>query len=124
MYGKVIKPLFAEFGDLGLTKDAIMRKYYSVFHEMLPTDTLRREVIPQLEAVGLIRQEQDPAGRRRYLVYPTVSPPISSDDADNNMGKDSGVGRLDEFSKGENSSPFEEGSNSDGSETNQNTNMD
>ncbi len=45
---------------------------------MLSPETLKREIIPQLEIVGLIVQEPDPDDKRRLLIYPTVSTPIIS----------------------------------------------
>lgn len=47
-------------------------------YKTLSPETLKREIIPQLELVGLILQEPDPDDKRRLLIYPTVSTPIIS----------------------------------------------
>jgi hypothetical protein len=73
-----------------------------VRHKMLSPETLKREIIPQLEIVGLIAQEPDPDEKRRLLIYPTVSTPIisaklaqsndvNSKNYERNRGEDGGV---------------------------------
>jgi hypothetical protein len=75
----VIAPLLSYDGiQKGVTRDDIIRKHYEVRHKMLSPETLKREIIPQLEIVGLIVQEPDPDDKRRLLIYPTVSTPIIS----------------------------------------------
>jgi hypothetical protein len=75
----VIVPLLSYDGiQKGVTRDDIIKKYYEVRHKMLSPETLKREIIPQLEIVGLIVQEPDPDDKRRLLIYPTVSTPIIS----------------------------------------------
>jgi hypothetical protein len=99
----VIVPLLSYDGiQKGVTRDDIIRKHYEVRHKMLSPETLKREIIPQLEIVGLIVQEPDPDDKRRLLIYPTVSTPIisaklaeesngvNSKNYEKNMGKDSG----------------------------------
>jgi hypothetical protein len=87
----------------GVTRDDIIRKHYEVRYKMLSPETLKREIIPQLEIVGLIVQEPDPDDKRRLLIYPTVSTPIisaklaeesngiNSKNYERNRGEDSGV---------------------------------
>jgi hypothetical protein len=75
----VIAPLLSYDGiQKGVTRDDIIRKHYEVRHKMLSPETLKREIIPQLEVVGLIVQEPDLDDKRRLLIYPTVSIPIIS----------------------------------------------
>jgi hypothetical protein len=87
----------------GVTREDIIKKYYEIRHKMLSPDVLRKEILPQLEIVGLIRQEADSEDRRKMLVYPTVSTTITSAKiaesegrtldsyTNNNGGQDSGV---------------------------------
>jgi hypothetical protein len=85
--------------EAGITREEIQRQYHAIFHKTLSPETLKREILPQLETVGLIMQEPDPEDKRRQLIYPTVSTPIISakmkknEDADlkSNRGEDSGV---------------------------------
>lgn len=75
----VIVPLLSYDGiQKGVAREDIIRKHYEVRHKMLSPETLKREIIPQLEIVGLIVQEPDPDDKRRLLIYPTVSTPIIS----------------------------------------------
>jgi hypothetical protein len=103
IYVDVIAPLLAYdgMGD-GVTRDDVIKKYYEVRHKMLSPETLRKEILPQLEVVGLIRQEPDQEKKSRILIYPTVSTPFISkkiaenedEDSKNDEkegGKDSGV---------------------------------
>lgn len=100
----VIVPLLSYDGiQKGVTRDDIIRKHYEVRHKMLSPETLKREIIPQLEIVGLIVQEPDPDDKRRLLIYPTVSTPIisaklaeesngiNSKNYERNRGEDSGI---------------------------------
>jgi hypothetical protein len=75
----VIAPLLSYDGiQKGVTREEIIKKHYEVRHKMLSPETLKREIIPQLEIVGLIAQEPDPDDKRKLLIYPTVSTPIIS----------------------------------------------
>jgi hypothetical protein len=100
----VIVPLLSYDGiQKGVTRDDIIRKHYEVRYKMLSPETLKREIIPQLEIVGLIVQEPDPDDKRKLLIYPTVSTPIisaklaeesngiTSKNYERNRGGDSGV---------------------------------
>ncbi len=50
----VIVPLLSYDGiQKGVTRDDIIRKHHEVRHKMLSPETLKREIIPQLEIVGL-----------------------------------------------------------------------
>ena len=55
----------------------ILTKYRDVFHRSLSPHQLDREIIPDLEASGLIKKEPDPEDRRKMLFYPTHTNNIS-----------------------------------------------
>jgi hypothetical protein len=94
IYEDVVAPLLLESYNNGdgeaVSNQDILKKYYAVRYKTLSPDTLKN-VLLQLEAVGLVRQEQDKADRRRTVVYPTVSGNISS--LQKYMGSDSGVSK-------------------------------
>jgi len=104
IYVDVIAPLFSHDGaENGVTREDIIKQYFKVRYKMLSNDQLRKEILPQLEIVGLIRQEPDSTDKRKMLVYPTVSTTITSEKIaknegitldnyqKNNGGQDSGV---------------------------------
>ena len=68
IFTEVIKPLLNP--EVGLNRKDIQRRYYAVFRKVLAPDQWNRELLPQLEAVGLIVQEPDPEDKRRMLIYP------------------------------------------------------
>jgi hypothetical protein len=115
IYADVVAPLLAGCveGINGITREDIIKKYFEVRHKMLSPEILRKEILPQLEIVGLIRQEPDPEKKTRMLVYPTVSTPlISAKLAENNGesvkddtkegGKDSGVSSYSSYDDDDN----------------------
>ncbi|MFC1727611.1 hypothetical protein ACFL0Y_03760, partial [Patescibacteria group bacterium] len=61
----------------GLTRQDILQKHYKIYQRHLPEWQLRQQIIPPLEASGLITQEPDPNDKRRTLVYPTTPLTIS-----------------------------------------------
>ena len=77
IYEDVIAPVL--MSNAGITREDIQRKYLQARHKSLSPETLRKNILPQLEAAGLIELQPDPSDRRRTLVYPTVTSPISSD---------------------------------------------
>lgn len=62
---------------IGLTRQDIMQKHYEVYGRFLPLWQLKEQIIPLLEAAGLIGQEQDSTDRRKTLIYPTALLSIS-----------------------------------------------
>lgn len=76
---------------IGLTRQDIMQKHYEVYGRTLPTWQLKDQIIPLLEASGLIIQEQDPTDKRKTLIYPTTLLSISQ--TPNNEELNGGVGR-------------------------------
>jgi hypothetical protein len=94
IYRDVILPRLSS--HTGITREEIQQQYYEIFHKALSPETLKREIIPELETVGLIRQDPDPTDKRRLLIYPTVSTPIISGrinelETKRDRGCDSGV---------------------------------
>lgn len=100
IFSEVFAPLLKP--ESGITREEILKQYYAVFHKTLSPETLKKEIIPQLDTVGLITQEPDPGDKRRLLIYPTISTPIisvriaenkqdSSKNGENSRGEDGGV---------------------------------
>lgn len=100
IFSEVFVPLLKP--ESGVTREEILKQYYTVFHKTLSPETLKREIIPQLDTVGLISQESDPNDRRKLLIYPTISTPIisvriaennqeTSNDKETIRGKDGGA---------------------------------
>lgn len=89
LYKEVISPAYneknenktgligEEIGELGLTRQDILRKHFQVYRRHLADWQLRQQIIPMLDTAGLIRQEADPKDKRKILVYPTVPLTIS-----------------------------------------------
>lgn len=69
-------------GELGLTRQDLVRKHFKVYGRMIVDWQLRQEILPMLETAGLITQEPDPVDRRRTLIYPTT--PLTIPDTQNN----------------------------------------
>jgi hypothetical protein len=100
LYQEVIVPAYREknkgrdegfkqvTGQVGLTKQDIIRKHYEVYGRFVPDWQLRQQIIPMLEATGLIVQEQDPNDKRKILIYPTTLLTISDSDNQGNSGQD------------------------------------
>lgn len=65
--GQVLDPAIS----VGLTRQEIQAKHMEVHGRPLNTITFRQEMLPMLETVGLITQEEDPMDKRRRLIYPT-----------------------------------------------------
>ena len=102
IYKRVIEPIGTikvsetETGVTGVTRQMIQREYFRLYHRSLPERRLRTEILPPLEASGLTREEQDPADKRRTLVYPQIPGPISSangvrPEGTNNRAREVGV---------------------------------
>ena len=74
IYTEVIEPLHKE-KQKGLTREEILKKHINLFERPLDKWKLGREIIPMLEAAGLVTEEDDPEDRRRKLlvpIYPTT----------------------------------------------------
>jgi hypothetical protein len=70
--------LFIDGIDKGVKREEIVKKYYEVRHKILSPQTLKRDIIPQLEIVGLIRQEPDPDNKSRLLVHSSSAAVVST----------------------------------------------
>lgn len=78
LYRKVILPAYSTlnpdpsdlFPHNGLTLQDIQKKHVTVCGRMISPHTLRQQVLPMLEAAGLITEEKDPSDARRHLYFP------------------------------------------------------
>ncbi|MDD4287441.1 MAG: hypothetical protein PHN33_03790 [Candidatus Peribacteraceae bacterium] len=64
----------------GLTHQEIVRAHQSVYHRPIALWKLRQEILPMLDAAGLIEQQPDPNDMRRTLVHPTISLSVSEEE--------------------------------------------
>lgn len=71
--------LEGDIGKRGLSRQEILQKHYEIHGRFLPDWYLRQQIIPPLEAAGLIIQEADPNDKRKMLIYPTGQLTASSD---------------------------------------------
>jgi hypothetical protein len=54
----------------GASKKQLLAEYHAVFHRPLPPKQLEKEIIPTLEAAGLVTEEPDPDDKRVIKYYP------------------------------------------------------
>lgn len=59
-------------GKIGITRKEVLEKHYKVYGRPLDTSQLRQQILPMLETVGLIFQEQDKSDKRSMLIYPAI----------------------------------------------------
>jgi hypothetical protein len=76
-------------GKLGLSRGEIVKRHYDVYGRLIDDWQLRQQVLPMLEAVGLIVQEADPNDKRKKLIYPTALLTISDCADSGNTGQNS-----------------------------------
>jgi len=69
LYTQILKPLLTE--QQLVTRQQLLNRYYQFYGRFLNEQRLRKEILPPLEAKGLILQESDPSDRRRMLIAPT-----------------------------------------------------
>jgi hypothetical protein len=60
-----------------VSREDILDKHYQVRHKTLSPETLKREIIPQLETVGLISQQPDPEDKAGCWFTPLYRPLLS-----------------------------------------------
>ncbi|HUC96324.1 MAG TPA: hypothetical protein VMR16_01530 [Candidatus Saccharimonadales bacterium] len=72
-------------GTIGVTRQEILNKHYTVYGRMLDTLTLRQQILPILNQVGLITEELDPIDKRNKLIYPIILPKYSESDGGVNV---------------------------------------
>lgn len=59
-------------GPIGITRRELCKKHYELTGQMPNEDSLRKNILPTLEAAGLIVQEKDPANGKQMLIYPKM----------------------------------------------------
>jgi hypothetical protein len=85
LYSGVFEPAYAEKnkdandlmgGDakIGLTRNEILQKHFNVYGRHLSPVILSQQILPILEACGLIVQESDPNNLRQKLIFISTSP--------------------------------------------------
>jgi len=62
-------------GNLGVSRKEIIHRHYELENRLPNDDMLRRQVLPMLEAAGLITQEKDPNDKRNKLIFPQLIEP-------------------------------------------------
>jgi hypothetical protein len=71
IWDTVLRPLIESSesaGSNGVSRRAIIQGYHDFYGRFLSDEKLRREILPALEASGLIIQEPDPADKRQKLI--------------------------------------------------------
>jgi len=83
-YKKFIVPIYLEKNagrnhdtmtidnDLGVSRKDIIHLHYKLENRLVNEDILRRQILPMLEAAGLITQEKDPYDKRNKLIFPQL----------------------------------------------------
>jgi hypothetical protein len=89
IYESVIKPLVERDGTVD--RQTILAGYYQQYGRFLSEEKLRREILPALEASGLVMQAPDPDDKRKMVVCTPHLPPISPPET---IGAASGVHSL------------------------------
>jgi len=74
---------------IGIARKELITKHMDVYGRMLNDFHLRSQILPMLEASGLIIQEPDRNDKRKVLIYPTT--PLTISDDQNNSEVDGGV---------------------------------
>ncbi len=83
-YKKFIVPIYLEKNagrnrnsmtienDLGVSRKDIIHLHYKLENRLVNEEILRRQILPMLEAAGLITQEKDPYDKRNKLIFPQL----------------------------------------------------
>lgn len=61
--------------DEGVSRKEIIHRHYELENRLPNDDILRRQILPMLEAAGLIAQEKDPDDKRNKLIFPQLIEP-------------------------------------------------
>ncbi len=64
--------LLQQTGAIGLTRRELCKKHFELTGQMPNEDSLRKNILPTLEAAGLIVQEKDPTNGKQVLIYPKM----------------------------------------------------
>ncbi len=62
--------LVGETALKGVTRAQVCQMHFELAGQMPSEDSLRKNIIPTLDAAGLIGQAQDPGNKRQWLIYP------------------------------------------------------
>lgn len=62
-------------GELGVSRKEIIHRHYELENRLPNDDILRRQILPMLEAAGLVTQEKDPNDKRNKLIFPQLIDP-------------------------------------------------
>jgi hypothetical protein len=57
---------------LGVSRKDIIHLHYKLENRLVNEEILRRQILPMLEAAGLITQEKDPYDKRNKLIFPQL----------------------------------------------------
>lgn len=93
IFKQVILPLWEEKNKenktitIGLKRADILGQFHEIHGRNLSDFELRKQLIPTLEAAGLIYQERDPEDKRHFLVYLHPFTYISQPDLSSNNGR-------------------------------------
>jgi len=78
-YKKFILPIYVakktghqSVNDEGVSRKEIIKRHYELEQRLPNDDILRRQILPMLEAAGLITQEKDPNDKRNKLIFPQL----------------------------------------------------
>ena len=86
-YKKFIVPIYLEKNasrnrntttidnDQGVSRKDIMHLHYMLENRLVNEEILRRQILPMLEAAGLITQDKDPNDKRNILIFPQLIEP-------------------------------------------------
>jgi hypothetical protein len=88
IHESVIRPLLVQHGMVD--RQTILAEYRRLYGRFVGDEKLRREIIPALEASGLVMQAPDPDDRRKMLVCTPNSSPISNQPSLETIGGTSG----------------------------------
>jgi len=75
IYEEIILPLTRD--GSGVARKEIIKEFHRLYGRPLGHKRLKDEILPALESVGLVTQEQNPDDRRETLVYYTIQGRIS-----------------------------------------------
>lgn len=102
IFKEVILPLWNEkneenkIGTIGLRRTDILGQFHKIHGRNLSDFELRKQIIPTLEAAGLIYQERDPEDKRHFLVHlhplTYISQPDLSSNKEQSMKNNIGEG--------------------------------
>ncbi len=90
---EIFAEVFCKFPN-GADKRDILKEYFAVFHRPLSQKRLEKEVLPALEASGLVDEAPDPSDKRRITYYPHPLGYISSPETENKQNTPEGGGRV------------------------------